>query len=79
MKSDISNMLSRFFKKYKNQLDPDDLNKFGELWKSFYEVVQEDDIWRKGGKHYKNFHTSDAPILKIIELNLHYLACLQIG
>jgi hypothetical protein len=55
MKSDISNMLSRFFKKYKHQLDSDDVDKFGNLWKNFYDTVVEDDVWKKGSKHYKNF------------------------
>ena len=55
VKAEISDLLSKFFKKYKHLLNEEDLNTFGELWKSFYETVDErDDIWYKGSKHYKN-------------------------
>ena len=33
MKTEISDLLSRFFKKHKHLLDEQDLNTFGELWK----------------------------------------------
>jgi|TARA_R100000084_G_C4622691_1_gene134044 hypothetical protein len=56
MKQEISDLLSMFFKKYKHLLDSEDLDKFGYLWKSFYEAVDDrDNIWKKGSKHYKNF------------------------
>ena len=70
MKSNISNLLSRFFKKYKHQLDSDDLDKFNNLWKTFYETVEENDVWKKGSKHYKNFYIQ--PGQYILENNLKF-------
>ena len=65
MKSDISNMLSRFFKKYKHQLDSEDVDKFGNLWKNFYDTVVEDDVWKKGSKHFKNFLIHPGQIILV--------------
>lgn len=56
MKDEISLRLIKFFEKFGKQFDSEDLEKFNDLWKSFYETVDdEDNIWSKGGKHYKDF------------------------
>ena len=56
MKDEISLQLIKFFEKFGKQFADEDLQKFNDLWKSFYETVDdEDNIWSKGGKHYKDF------------------------
>jgi hypothetical protein len=56
MKDELSQLLIKFFEKHGKQFDSEDLEKFSELWKSFYETVDEgDSLWSKGSQHYKNF------------------------
>ena len=50
--------------------DPDDLDKFGHLWKGFYDTVVEDNVWKIGSKHHKNFHIQPGQFTLVNTLKL---------
>mgnify|MGYP003109551138 FL=1 len=70
MKDKISKLLLKFFEKHGKHFDSDDLEKFNELWKQFYEAVEDDDIWNKGGAHYRDFEIQPSQFIN--ENNLQF-------
>jgi hypothetical protein len=64
MRDEISHLLIKFFKKYKQQFENDDIQQFTELWKRFYETVEEEDnIWNQGGLHYRDFEIQPSQFI----------------
>ncbi len=64
MRNEISQLLIKFFEKYGKQFEVKDLHKFDQLWKQFYETVEEEkNIWEQGGSHYKNFEIQPSKFI----------------
>ena len=64
MKDEISQLLIKFFKKYGKQFDKQDLEQFDELWKRFYEKVEEENnIWNQGSLHYRDFEIQPSQFI----------------
>ena len=64
MKDEISQLLIKFFEKYGKQFDQQDLEQFDELWKRFYETVEEEDnIWNQGSLHYRDFEIQPSQFI----------------
>lgn len=64
MKDEISQLLIKFFKKYGKQFDKQDLEQFDELWKRFYETVEEENnIWNQGSLHYRDFEIQPSQFI----------------
>ena len=54
MKKKLNSLLQAFFEKHKDDIAYDDLVNFNNLWAKIHDEV-EDDLWDKGGAHYKDF------------------------
>jgi hypothetical protein len=68
MKDEISHLLIKFFQKHGEHFDDEDLEKFNELWKRFYETVEEDNLWNKGSLHYRNFKIQPSQFINMNKL-----------
>ena len=64
MRDELSQLLFKFFQKYGHQFESSDLEQFNDLWKTFYETVEEEkNLWEKGGSHYKTFEIQPSKFI----------------
>jgi hypothetical protein len=69
MKEKINELLIEFFEKHKDDLPYDDVVNFNNLWARIHNEVEEDDnLWNKGGDHYKDFKIQPSQFINKNEL-----------